>query len=296
MDAEIVAIANRQHGIVTHRQLCRLGLTRSAIEHRRSGGRLRKLHRGVYALGHDQLRSDGVWLAGVLAYGDDARLGAATGLMAWGLRDTLSVRVDVIVPTDAGISERRGTRLFRRPDLRSDECTWHHQIPITNVPRTLLDAAMVIEGYALRRATEQAFRRHGLTVAGLRRVLDAHPGRTGASALRALADDFEAFGVTFTRSDLEAIALELFLRAGVPRPHINRYHGGREIDCRWPGHDLVVEIDGWETHQGRAKFVADRARARRHVLRGERFLAYTHYDLIRRPEVVAGEIAQILAG
>ncbi len=31
------------------------------------------------------------------------------------------------------------------------------------------------------------------------------------------------------------------------------------------------------------------------MLRGERFLAYTHYDLMHAPELVAEQIAQILA-
>lgn len=295
MDDEILALANRQHGIVTRRQLCGLGLTRSAIAHRRRRGRLVELHRGVYVVGHQQIRPQGTWLAGVLAYGGEARIGFGTALMAWGLRDTPAVLVDVIVPTDAGIRPKRGTRLFRRPDLRPDECTWREGIPITTVPRALMDGATILEDYALRRAAEQGFRRHDLTVAALRKILAAHPGCAGVPALRALTDDFEAYGVTFTRSDLEAITLQLCLRFGLPRPKINHHHGGREIDCRWPGHDLVVEIDGWEFHKGRAKFVADRARARGHVLRGERFLAYTHFDLMRQPEVVADQVARILA-
>ncbi len=198
-------LARRQHGVVTHRQLRALGLSAKAIRHLRATGRLIPLYRGVYALGHDQLRPEGTWLAGVLAYGPNARLGATTALMAWGLRDTPSVRVDVIVPTDAGLRERPATRLFRRPDLRPEECTWHRRIPITTVPRALLDSAPLVPDYALRRATEQSFRKHNLSVPALRKILAAHPGCSGVPALRALTDDFEAYGVTFTRSDLEAI-------------------------------------------------------------------------------------------
>jgi hypothetical protein len=295
MDEAIYSLAERQHGVVSHAQLRRLGLTPEAIDHRRERGRLRPLYRGVYAAGHRQLRPQGAWLAAVLAYGPGARLGATTALTAWGLRDSPSALIDVVVPTSAGVSTRPGTRLLRRANLLPEECTELDGIPITTVARTLLDAAPLIARHALRRATEQAFRLHGLTVADLRRLVADHRGCSGIPALRALADEFDAYGVTFTRSELEARALELLARFGLPRPEVNHRDGGREIDLRWPEHGLVVELDGWRHHKGRERFVADRARARHHVLRGERFLAYTHDDLARRPHRVAAEIARILS-
>jgi very-short-patch-repair endonuclease len=229
----------------------------------------------------------------VLAYGERAVLSHGTALAAWGLRDTLAVWVDVTVATDAGVRHRPGTRLFRHRDLRPEEITTWRGIPITTVPRALLDGAAILARHVLRRAVEAAFRKHGVTVEVMRRLLAAHPGREGVPALRAIVDDFASYGVTFTRSVLESLILELCLDGGLPRPEINRVRE-REIDCRWPDHGLIVELDGYETHQGRAKFVADRARNRQHVLRGETILAYTHWDLVDEPVRVVAEIRAVL--
>lgn len=294
IDQRIRDLAARQHGVVARRQLIDLGLSSGAIEARLRAGRLIRLHRGVYAVGHAELRRQGFWLAAALALGPSAVVSHATGLALWDLRPTTAAWVDVTVPTGAGIRRRRGIRVFRHADLQPNEVTLRDGVPVTTVPRTLLDAATILESYVLRRAAEAAFRKHRVTVAAMRRLLEAHPGRAGTAPLRLLVDDFEAYGVTFTRSNLESMMLQLCLERDIPRPQINRRNGGREIDCRWPDHGLVVELDGYETHQGRVQFVADRARNRAHVLRGETIVAYTAYDLRDRRDVVADEILSLL--
>lgn len=293
IDVVIGRVARGRHGIVTRRQLVRLGLSAGAIAQRVADGRLVRLHRGVYAFGHAELRPEGHWLGAVLAYGDRAVLSHGTALAAWGLRDPPAVWVDVTVPTAAGVRQRKGTRRFRHAGLRDSEITSWRGIPITTVPRALLDGATILQRHTLRRATEAAFRKHAISVETMRRLLAAHPRRPGVPALRAIVEDFASYGVTFTRSDLESLILQLCLDGDLPRPQINRVRE-REIDCRWPDHGLIVELDGYETHQGRAKFVADRARNRQHVLRGETILAYTHWDLVDRPAQVITEIRTVL--
>jgi len=293
-DEIITHLADRQHGVVTRRQLLQLGLGGDVIDHRIRSRVLRPLHRGVFAVGHTALRPEGIWLAAVLACGPRAVLSHASALAAWELRESISAVVDVTVPGTSGRRSRRGVRLFRHVDLRDHEVTRLRGIPITTVPRTLLDAATILERHALRRAVEAAFRRHRLTVAGMRRVLGEHPGRPGVWALRSIVDDFDAYGVTFTRSELEARMLQLCLDHGLPRPLVNRRSGGREVDFRWPEQRPVVKTDGWATHSGRRQCVADHARDRAAVLRGETVLRYTHHDISARPAAVAAEIRHVL--
>src|SRR5688572_17986915 len=85
-DGEIAAIATAQHGVIARRQLDELGLAAGAITRRISAGRLIKLHRAVYAVGHARLTLRSRWMAAVLACGPDAVLSHRSAAELWGLR------------------------------------------------------------------------------------------------------------------------------------------------------------------------------------------------------------------
>ena len=69
VDARIGRIARVQHGVLTTSQLVAVGLTTAAIYKRVGRGRLYRIHRGVYAVGHDGLGDQARWMAAVLASG-----------------------------------------------------------------------------------------------------------------------------------------------------------------------------------------------------------------------------------
>jgi hypothetical protein len=263
IEIEIHALAARQHGLVARRQLLGLGLGEDAIDHRLSNGRLRRLHRGVYALGHAQLRREGRTLAVVLSVGDDAVLSHRSAAGLWGLRPWGGTFVEVSILGAKGVRRRPGRIVHRSADLPHDERTVERGVPVTTVPRTLLDLAAVVPAHHLRRAVERAELAELFDLVAVRRVLDAHPGRPGSRALTALLADFAQHGETPTRSDLEAILLQVCLDTGLPRPQVNRYDGIRETDFRWPDHRLIVEVDSWTFHgRTRRAFDGDRARDR----------------------------------
>jgi methionine-rich copper-binding protein CopC len=74
VDRLIASMAERQHGVVSYRNLREAGVSRHAIAHRLEVGRLHGLHRGVYAVGHRVLTADGHRIAAVLAAGPKAVL------------------------------------------------------------------------------------------------------------------------------------------------------------------------------------------------------------------------------
>jgi very-short-patch-repair endonuclease len=100
--------------------------------------------------------------------------------------------------------------------------------------------------------------------------------------------------MAYTRSDLEAMFLELCLAYGLPRPVVNRSANGREVDFRWPGHDLVVEVDSWRYHGTRAAFGRDRARDRHQLRAGLRVARVTGDEIEFAGPELAAEIRGLL--
>jgi hypothetical protein len=73
-DRRVAEIASRQHGIATLAQLRGAGLSERQVECRVLAGRLHRVHRGVYAVGHPPLTPESLFNAAVLAAGPAAAL------------------------------------------------------------------------------------------------------------------------------------------------------------------------------------------------------------------------------
>ncbi len=233
-------------------------------------------------------------MAAVLACGPGAVLSHRSAGALWGLRPPGGPAIDVTVPANGARRGGEGIRTHRSTLIEDRFATVERGIPVTIVSRTLLDLAAVVRPHQLRRAVEEADRRELLDVRSVDEALTADPGRPGSPALLAVLDDMGLHGVTRTRSDVEAAFLELCLDHGVPRPEINRYDNGVERDFRWPTHRLVVEIDGWTYHRGRAAFIADRVRDRQALAEGWRVARFTATEVLGAPDAVADEVRTLL--
>jgi predicted transcriptional regulator of viral defense system len=154
---------------------------------RARAGRLHSLHRGVYAVGHTALTLRGRWMAAVLALGPGAVLSHRDAAALWGLRDPEGARIDVTVPR-AGRGARRGINVHRSATLHRDDRARSGPIPLTAVPRTLLDLAEILPARQLRRAYEEAERLRVLDLRAIERLLERSNGRRGTGRLRALLD------------------------------------------------------------------------------------------------------------
>jgi very-short-patch-repair endonuclease len=138
--AEVVAdIAAHQHGVVSAAQLYGAGLSRAAITRWAQAGRLHRLHRGVYAVGHARVALEGRWLAAVLACGEGAVLSHESAATLWGISPRCPSIVHVTVPTQNGRRRRTGIRMHRSATLTSTEATRRRNIPVTTHARTLRD-------------------------------------------------------------------------------------------------------------------------------------------------------------
>jgi Transcriptional regulator, AbiEi antitoxin len=142
----LAELATRQHGVVATRQLARLGYSRSSVAKAAKVGRLHRLHRGVYAVGHQELSWHGRCMAAVLASAPSvaSHLSAA---WLWGL---LRSRPGTLHVTSR--SPRHGDRLFKVH--RADEL----KVFDLGEMQELLDRARGHRGRAKVRAALDAYR------------------------------------------------------------------------------------------------------------------------------------------
>lgn len=138
-DRRLAAVAARQYGVVTRSQVLAAGIGKTGIKERVRSERLLQLHRGVYALGHRELKREGHWLAAVLACGPGAVLSHVDAAALWNIRPSASALVHVTVPSRAGRKQQKGLRVHRSGRLGTDQVTVHERIPVTTLARTLLD-------------------------------------------------------------------------------------------------------------------------------------------------------------
>jgi very-short-patch-repair endonuclease/predicted transcriptional regulator of viral defense system len=292
VDRAIAALAARQYGLVTRRQLRGLGLGDTAVTKRAVAGRLHRVHRGVYAVGHRVLPPRGAWMAATLACGDGAVLSHASAAALWEIRPTSGV-VHVTVPT-AGGRRRPGLCVHRDPALGAEEITTRAGIPVTTVARTLLDLAGTLPARALHRALDEAAVTRRLDLSRLDALLERHAGHHRAAKLRAALDSHRP-GTTLTRSELEERFLALCRAHELPQPAVNAAVARLEVDFLFAAARLVVETDGWRFHGTRAAFERDRRRDATLTLAGYRALRFTHRQLEREPDAVAATVAAALA-
>jgi very-short-patch-repair endonuclease len=296
-DAGIAQLAARQHGVVAVTQLRELGLTSRTARSRVATGRLHRLHRGVYAVGHPVISTKGRWMAAALACGGDAVLSHRSAAALWGIRPTTRTAIDVISPRRTGRGRAR-IEVHRPAGLRADDVTSVDGIPCTTVARTLLDLAGVVDRRTLERAYEQAEVLRLLDLEAVADVLARSSGRRGAAALLAVVRECDQ-STTLTRNDLEERFLAICDAAALPRPRVNAWvpldGGGVEVDFLWPRERLIIETDGHQVHGTRRAFERDRRRDRRLLLAGWRVVRFTWRQIVRDPDEVVATVGALLA-
>jgi Protein of unknown function (DUF559) len=120
------------------------------------------------------------------------------------------------------------------------------RIPVTTVPRTLVDLADVLTAHQLANVIHEAAFRKRFDARAARAAMDRAPGRRlGVLEAALLVHESGSAG---TRSHLEDRFLAFAREAGLPEPLVNTHvaAGSRrfEVDFHWPELGLCVEVDG----------------------------------------------------
>ena len=288
-DKRLAELAGRQWGVLSLAQLRALGLSQDAVERRARLGRLRRVHRGVYAVGGAMLPREGRWLAAVLACGKGAVLSHVSAAVHWNL-----LQYDAPQPEVTAAASRRGVpgiRLHRSRSLDEKDTTNHQGIPVTTIHRTLLDIAAQVPEHHLERALAQAER---LQLYDHRAIEDVIERSNGHRGTKRLAQAIDA-GPAWTRGELEARMRSFVRKHRLPHAVFNDVvdapdHPQLEVDVYFPAHGLVVETDGWESHRSRQAFESDRAKDAALVAAGYTVMRFTWRQLRDDQQTVADRI------
>jgi very-short-patch-repair endonuclease len=294
VDRAVAALTVRQYGVIARWQLRELGVSDRGIDRRVAAGRLHRLHRGVYAVGHTVLVTRGRWMAAVLSCAPGAVLSHAAAGALWDLRASEATIIDVTVPGSGSRRQRPGIRLHRARSL-DGQTTVKDGIPVTTPARTILDLAARLDGRPLERLLDQAESARLTDVPSLDALARAHAGHRGASKVRAALQDHEP-GSTLTKSELEERFLALCRAAALPKPRVNVYVQGLEVDFLFQHPRLIVETDGWQYHRSHGAFERDRRRDAILATAGYRVLRFTYRQVTEEPNAVARAVAAAYRG
>jgi very-short-patch-repair endonuclease len=183
-------------------------------------------------------------------------------------------------------------RIHRTRRLPDADQAMVEEIPVSAVPRLLLDMAACVKAKSLERLIERSEDLGHFDLRAVEELLARTVGHHGHGRLRRAIALYQPS--SFTRSELERRFLELCLEAGLPRPRMNYVEEGFELDAYWPEFRFAVELDVFETHGTRAAFERDRKRQEDLLLAGIVMTRVTGPRLEREPDEVIARVARLL--
>ena len=297
----LARLAASQHGVVARGQMRAIGMGNDAIDHALAVGRLHRVFRGVYAVGHPNIGAQARLRAAALACGEGAVISHRSSGALLGLLDKGPVVIDVIAPPSRG-RKIDGIRFHRVRPPRHDEVGTVTGIPCTSPSRTLVDLAGTVGDWTLRSCFERAAQRKYLDIPAIEASMD--PGRRGNRSLRVLIDEWRGAAPIAKKgrlkSPLEAKVLPLLLARNLPTPLLNApvqiAKGRIEVDFLWPDHRFVLEADSRDFHATPIAFERDRWRDRELMAVGYSTLRVTHLQVKTEATAIAETIAARLEG
>jgi predicted transcriptional regulator of viral defense system len=296
-DARLARLAGRQHGVVTRRQLAAIGIRGTAVERRVESGRLVRLYRGVFAVGHVQRTRETRWIAAVMACGQGSVLSHLDAAALWQIYKSRGGAIHVTTTTRSSRA-LPGVKIHRARRLDPEDVTKKDGIPVTTVARTLIDLTDILTSDRILRAMREA---EYLKLLDINTLIAAVQRANGRRRLHVLNKAIERHTPgQIVREELEHRFQELLHAAGLPNPQTNvkvkTWRQTYEVDCLWAEERVAVELDGRDAHMRAAAFEEDRARDAALTATGLRPLRFTWRRLTEEPDDLLAELKATLSG
>jgi predicted transcriptional regulator of viral defense system len=299
LDGALSRLASRQHGVFALNQLNEAGLSARAVQHRAQGGRLPRIHAGVYSLIPPRLLTrEGWWMAAVLAAGPGAVLSHRKAAALHGLLTCNRARVEVTVPRRS-LPTRAGVEVHRSKTLTDEDRGVANNIPCTTVARTLLELADVVDRRRLERAFDQAEVLGVFDLRAIRDQLVRNPTRPATRKVTSVLEEHYV-GSTPTESEIEEGFLALCRALGLPQPEVQQWlllpDGGPAIraDFLWREQRVVVETDGDKFHKTAQRSRSDARRDQRLTVHGFKPIRTGWRQIFYRPAELEATLRALL--
>jgi hypothetical protein len=283
-----------QCGVISRRQAITCGITTGTIRRHLLSGRWQVVVPGIYAAFSGPLPRQAKLWAVVLKAGPEAALSHATAAELVGLIDDPARLVHVTVPDNRRMKRVDGIRVHVADRVR--EAAHPSRLP----PQTRVEETVLDLGQIAHRPAEAASyvviacARRLTTPARLRAAIDRRP----RLRWRALLLEACAYACGGCQSLLETRYLRQVERAhGLP-PAIRQIRvrsatGTTYDDARYPEYGVVVELDGRQHTEPRARRY-DANRDNEHALRGLTVLRYDWMTVAFDACRVAREVGTLL--
>jgi len=287
-EAALAAVACVQHGAFHCRQATDAGFTAKMRRVLLENGRWQTLYPSVYRLAGTPATWHQALMAACLVAGPGAVASHRSAGALWGLDGLGPGPIEVTFP---GRGERHlpGAMLHRTRSLAGVDIGRRDGIPVTRLPRTLLDLASVLDPTRLEVAVDAALRDGHASVAHLLRRLPIHDAPQWPSAMMMGRSSSPAC-VRLYSDTLPATLLDGAGRAPLVRQYelrdVDRHLVAR-FDLADPSARVAVEFDSYRHHFGRQAWRRDQSRHNRATSLGWLVFHVTEDDL-------SGPAAEIL--
>jgi hypothetical protein len=288
-----MALAARQHGVITRVQLRRAGVTEHSIRWRVGAGSLELVVTGVYRVAG----ATNSWeqrLAGACLWGGPGACASHRSAGAlWGFQGFGPGPVEISTP-----KQNRARLPFKVHRTKVDPAfvTTKLGIPVTNAFRTVLDLVNVVDENRANQLLDEAIRKGLVSMEALWRFVrrESRPGRRGVGLLCRLLKERDP-GYQPSASEFQAEVGRLLTGAGLTFLEefvVTDCEGNfvARVDFLLDDAPVVIEADGRATHSSKLDWEHDLARCNRITAQGFAVVHVTPDRLRNHPEELLAEI------
>jgi len=190
-----------------------------------------------------------------------------------------------------------GVTVHRCHDLIDEHIEEISDLPVTTMPRTIVDLSPLLTHTHLAAVLESAVADQRIAIDQVARVVD-QVGRRGKPGIRKIRSILEDRGqVLRNGSPLERRGADLLRIGGLPEPRFEfpiPWDSSRRFDVAFPREGLAIEWDSRRWHELADAFSRDRERDRQALLHGWRVVRFTWSDVTEHPGEVVETVRRLL--